>query len=196
MCGKAAETHAWLHWQTALDARMSSASMGNLNTHCIINRVDDHDEPIGTMDRADLPVDRSNFRVVHMFLMDDGGRLLLQQIAPGARSSGKWGSSAAGYVLAGEGYRKACKRTVAGELGIDVAPKLLGKTTMADLGATKFITVYQGHSNGPFNLDATQVAKVRYFSVSEIKAALNKSPEDFTETFHAVFSLLLEARNH
>lgn len=178
------------------DARIYRSYMGNLNTHRIISQVDDHDVPIGVIDRASLPADHSNFRVVHMFVLDDAGRMLLQRIAPGSRSSGKWGSSAAGYVNAGESYMEACKRTVASELGLDIKPRLIGKTSMPDLGATKFIGLYQGHSSGPFHLDLTQVDMICFLPASEIETSLTQTPDKFTDTFHAVFGFYRSMRRN
>lgn len=168
--------------------------MGNLNTHAIISVVDDHDVPRGALDRALLVANPSNFRVAHTFVFDDHGALLLQRTAPGTRSPGKWGSSSAGYVHAGESYREACQRTVARELGINIQPSLIGKTSTADLGATKFIELFQGCSNGPFRLDQSEAEEVKYLAIAEIKTALRKTPDSFTDTFRIVFDLYVRNR--
>jgi isopentenyl-diphosphate Delta-isomerase len=158
--------------------------MGNLNTNARISRVSDTDVPLETMNRRDLPEHPANFRVAHVFVFNRSGELLLQHIAPGQRSEGRWGSSAAGYVLAGEAYPVAARRKLAAELGVrDVIPRALLKTSMPDLGATKFITLFTALSEGPFALDAEQATGIRFATPDEVEADIAADPESFTATF-------------
>ena len=162
--------------------------MGNLRTSAHIDRVDDHDVPIGTTNRRDLPDHPANFRVVHLLVFDRAGSVLLQHIADGNRSAGKWGSSVAGYVLSGERYAEAARRKLADELGFsDVIPGRLLKTSMTDLGATKFITVFEVRNDGPFALDAAQVESVRFIQPDELRREIDADPDRFTATFRHIW---------
>lgn len=158
--------------------------MGNLNTNARISRVSDTDVPLEVINRRDLPEQPANFRVVHVFVFNRVGELLLQHIAPGQRSAGRWGSSVAGYVLADEEYPVAARRKLASELGVrDAIPRLHLKTSMPDLGATKFITLFTALSDGPFSLDAEQVTGIRFVSPAAVGAEIGADPERFTATF-------------
>lgn len=163
--------------------------MGNLNTNARISRVSDTDVPLETINRRDLPEKPANFRVVHVFVFNRSGELLLQHIAPGQRSEGRWGSSVAGYVLAGEEYPVAARRKLAAELGVrDAIPRVLLKTSMPDLGATKFITLFTALSEGPFALDAEQVTGIRFAPPADVGAEIGADPERFTATLRHLWA--------
>lgn len=169
--------------------------MGNLNTNQLVDAVDLQDRPIGVVNRADLPRNRANFRTAHVFVFDRQGRLLLQEVAQGQRSAGLFGSSAAGYVNVGETYLSAAQRKALGELG--VAPQLVavGKTSMPDLGGTKFITLFRASHDGPFRVDSRQVTAVHFRTLSSIDLELRSWPEKFTETFRHLFAFHRAARS-
>jgi isopentenyl-diphosphate delta-isomerase len=168
--------------------------MGNLRTHARINYVNDDDIILGVTDRAALPDKPANFRVVHILVFDRVGRILLQRIAPKQRSSGLLGSSVAGYVLANEDYREAAVRKAREELGVRAFPRWIGKTTMPDLGATKFIGVYVANADGPFQPDTLQVASVGFHELDAVVTEVKTFPERYTSTFRHVFSYFLAQR--
>src|SRR5580692_4842 len=75
-----------------------------------VDVVDGSDRVIGTGQRRHVLQQNAGFRVTHVFVFNRAGDLLLQQIAPGLRHPGQWGSSVAGYLRAGEDYRQAAER--------------------------------------------------------------------------------------
>src|SRR4051812_14416667 len=94
-------------------------AMREVNEAMLIDRVDRSDAVIGPIERRRVFELRANFRVVHVFVLDGRGRLLLQQIPHGGkRHPGHWGSSVAGYVFAGEGYDEAARRRLGQELDV------------------------------------------------------------------------------
>ena len=68
----------------------------------LLDAVDANDHVIGVIRRGDVFAQRANFRVVHAFVFNALGELLLQQIAPRRRHPLMWGSSVAGFVASGE----------------------------------------------------------------------------------------------
>lgn len=159
--------------------------MGNLNTNAVINKVNDQDFPVGVVNRKDLPSRPTNFRVVHVFVLTSAGDFVLQHIAQGQRSEGQWGSSVAGYVLAGESYAAAGRRKLADELGLRSPGtlRLVGKTEIKDLGATKFMSLFQLVADGPFELNIEQVSDVRLVPPDQLEREIDAHPERFTSTF-------------
>ena len=129
-----------------------------------------------------LPVG-ANFRVVHIFLFNSQGELLLQRIAPGLRHESMWGSSVAGYVHSGESYDDAAARKLRDELGIDVPLLPLGKTTMVDNSSTKFIGFYKSIYDGPLSPDPDQISAVGFESLSGIRTQRQHGSRTFTPTF-------------
>src|SRR3954454_2699766 len=110
--------------------------MREVNEAMLIDRVDRSDAVIGPIERRRVFELKANFRVVHVFVLDRQGRLLLQQIPPGGkRHPGYWGCSVAGYLFTGESYEEAARRRLGQELGVaDAEPGFFGKVTMNDSG--------------------------------------------------------------
>jgi isopentenyldiphosphate isomerase len=150
----------------------------------LIDAVDQHDQVVGAVERGTEFARRVNFRVVHGFVFSSRGELLLQQIAPQRpRHPLRWGSSVAGYVLAGESYDGAIHRKVSQELGLPALPvTYFGKTAMEDEGCTKFIALYTAQSYGPCRLDVSQIARVEWFRLDAIAAERRRDPTTFTPT--------------
>jgi 16S rRNA (adenine1518-N6/adenine1519-N6)-dimethyltransferase len=68
-----------------------------------IDRVNKADVPIGLVERGEVFEQGAAFRVVHVFVLDRRGHLLLQQLgARRDRNPLRWGSSVAAYLHAGE----------------------------------------------------------------------------------------------
>jgi len=152
----------------------------------IISRVDDQDTVIGTVLREEVFHLGANFRVVHIFVFNRIGELLIQKIAPSiTRSAGMWGSSVAAYVLASETYEQAARRALHQELGIDLPLTYLGKTAMRDETCKKFIGLFTSISDGPFQPDRTKIEGLDFIDSSGIDDKASQGI--FTPTFLHVF---------
>jgi len=160
-----------------------SATMSN--TRMLVDLVDEQDVPAGVIAREDLAARSANFRVVHAFVFNSRGHLLLQKLpANHPRHPGYWGSSIAGYVSAGESYRQAIERKAAEELRagrLDLHFSL--KTSMKDLGGTKFIELFVALSDGPFRPDASQIEALEFLSPELIEDYRHTGARRFTPTF-------------
>jgi isopentenyldiphosphate isomerase len=161
--------------------------MGNLRTHALINAVTTDDRIVGVVDRAKLPDVGANFRVAHVIVSNSRGHVLLQHIAAGQRSAGRWGSSAASYLLKDESYVMASERALALEIGLRARPRWIGKFAMQDLGGVKFVGVFAARADGPFSIDQEQVSEVRFFKPAAVAEDIASRPDRYTETFKRVF---------
>ena len=163
--------------------------MFEVSDRMVIDVVNDSDVVIGTIERKDVFAAKANFRVVHVFLFDDQGHLLLQQIPEDQKKSpGRWGSSVAGYMFTGETYEQAAVRRIQQELGIE-SPKLrlVTKTSMEDNGCRKFISLYAVKLNGPFNYDPAHIAQLESLSTGTIASMIAEDKRQFTATFLHLF---------
>ena len=151
----------------------------------VLDRVNEQDQPIGRIPRADVFGLGANFRVAHVFIFNPRGELLLQEIALSrSRHPGRWGSSIAAYVAAGEDYGRAATRRLQEELGIyDANLEEIGKTQMLDEGCRKFITLFGGRHGGPFTVDYSHIASVKFLPLEQIHRTAAESPPLFTPTF-------------
>lgn len=135
----------------------------------LLDAVDEHDSVVGTVVRDDVFRTRTNFRVAHVFLFNEKNELLLQQLpASHARHPGAWGSSVAGYVMAGEDYRNCAERKLAQELRISTDLHYFGKTSMVDEGCTKFIGLCIATYSGAPNYDHGHIAHLEYATIDKI----------------------------
>ncbi|HYO53456.1 NUDIX hydrolase [Archangium sp.] len=160
--------------------------------HMLLDQVDGRDRPVGHIRRADIFKKRANFRVAHILLFSPDGRLLLQKIAPTHnRHPGYWGSSVAGYVKAGESYENAARRKLQEELGIEDIPlKRLGKISMLDEGAKKFIVIFTATYGGALQPNPEDFAALEFVSLNQFQA--KKVKRRFTPTFEHVLQYLFD----
>jgi isopentenyl-diphosphate delta-isomerase len=149
----------------------------------LVDLVDSSDRVIGTAQRRQVLQQQAGFRVAHVFLFNAVGELLLQQIAPGLRHPGQWGSSVAGYLQAGESYQQAAERKLQQELGVRPFVAEYGKTSMMDQSALKFIGLFTGSYDGPFSPNPAEVSRLEFVSISQVVAERSTGARTFTETF-------------
>lgn len=151
--------------------------------NALVDVVDGKDQVVAARSRTQLLPTGANFRVVHIFLFNDQGDLLLQRIAPGLRHEAMWGSSVAGYVYSGESYDHAAERKLNDELGISAGLQRIGKTSMIDNASTKFISFYQSVYNGPLHPDPAQISELAFEPLPGIIRQHQLGQRTFTPTF-------------
>ncbi|HEX4964885.1 MAG TPA: NUDIX domain-containing protein [Thermoanaerobaculia bacterium] len=162
----------------------------------LIDWVDAADKPIAKIRRSQVFQQRAGFRVVHVFVFNEEGELLLQQLGRNRdRNPLKWGSSVAGYLNADEPYLDGAIRRLREELGVVVPLTKFGSAYMLDQGAKKFITLYLASSTSVAVGEPDHIESLRFQPVQEIQDWLQRSPEDFTETFRFLFRFYLSTLN-
>jgi len=161
-----------------------------------IDIVDDLDQPVGTMSRDAALRSGRGFRTAHVFLVDGAGRILLQQLAAGRpRHAGRWGSSVAAYVMAGESYVAAARRRLAEELGVQNAVlRERVKLAMPDEGARKFVTLFVAAHAGSVTPDGAVIASVRWAEPAQVEREVQEKPQLFTPTFARLFEAFRQVR--
>lgn len=154
-----------------------------------VDVVDDADRPIGSIERGRVLETGAKFRVVHIFLFNPQGELLLQQLSSEReRNPLKWGSSVAGYLHAGESYADGATRRLREELGMETPLVKHGSISMQDHSSTKFITLYKTRTaTAPHIVEPGHIESIRFWSLRELREELSRNPEQFTETFRYVF---------
>lgn len=159
----------------------------------LVDWVDAADKPIDKIPRKDVFRQRAGFRVVHIFVFNKEGDLLLQQLGKDReRNPLKWGSSVAGYLKAREPYWKGAARRLREELAVEVPLSKFGSAVMQDQGARKFITLYLASVSASSASEMTvnepgHIENLQFESVANVEARLRRSPDDFTETFRFLF---------
>jgi len=163
--------------------------MSTPTANTLIDAVNERDEEVGTVRRGEAIQQGRNFRTAHVFILNQQGELLLQRLAGGReRHPGRWGSSVAAYLFAGESYREGAARRMREELGLTIDLSSLGKIEMRDTDSLKFVSLFLGRSNEATIGEPGHISELRYWPCEEITTALGQRPEEFTPTFAQLFN--------
>lgn len=160
----------------------------------IIDRVDDDDIPVEEISRAEALDKGANFRTVHVFVFDSHGALLLQRLAPlRERHAGRWGSSIAAHLHAGESYREAAVRRLGEELGLRRPLQRIGKTALREGRGTKFVELYTTYDGAAQIGEPDHISDLRFWPMGQLPAAISTQPEHFTPTLRHLVRFYLGA---
>ncbi len=164
----------------------------------LVDWVDAADRPVAKIRRSQVFQQGVGFRVVHVFVFNDLGELLLQQLGRDRdRNPLKWGSSVAGYLNAGESYPDGAIRRLREELSLTTPLRKLGGVVMQDQGASKFIALYLTSVSASAVAvgEPDHIESLRFEPIPEVQRWMLRSPDDFTETFRFVFQFYLSTLN-
>lgn len=160
----------------------------------VFDVVDEKNEAVSQATREEVHRDKLLHRAVHVFLTDGKGGVLLQQRSwQKDQQPGKWGTSAAGHLDAGEDYQAAASRELGEELGIDPATldlKLAGEVGPSEANGFEFIWLYVAVYSGALRTRASEVEATMWVDQDELRKWLGRRPEDFAGSFHECWNLL------
>lgn len=156
----------------------------------LIDVVDGENRVVGTSPRGSVLAAGSSFRTVHVLVVDEGGRVLLRELArTRTRHPGLWGSSVAAYLHHEETYAEGASRRLGEELGLELPLADQGVVRMQDERSSKFVGLFLGaYDSSPIRVDRRAFAAVRWWDVPELESSVHDDPSAFTPTFRAVFS--------
>jgi isopentenyl-diphosphate delta-isomerase len=125
-------------------------------------------------------------RAFSIFMVDDRGRILLQQRNPGKyHSGGLWANSCCGHPRPGERTATAAGRRLNEELGV-TDPLTFGffARYRADLDhgmqENEFVYVYFGRLHAPSKPNPAEIADLEFLSLTEIGRRIKQKPGSFT----------------
>jgi isopentenyldiphosphate isomerase len=140
-------------------------------------------------------------RSVHVLVLDPRGRLLLQKRSLRKDTQpGKWDTSVGGHVGFGQSYEEAARREAAEELGLELpgpggdgGPEQglvrLYPSRIRNAVESENIFTFLHVSAGPFRPEPGEIDELRFWTRSEIEAALGR--DVFTPNFEEEFALFL-----
>jgi len=157
-------------------------------THALENElfpvVDKMDRILRQAARSEVHGNNLRHRAIHILIFNERGELYLQQ-----RSRCKdrhpllWDSSAAGHVMAGEGYDKAAKRELQEELEINVPLKKVLKLSASPQTGQEFIWLYRGQLRGNIRPNRSEIEGGAFLSPTTINGWIAARPENFAPGF-------------
>src|SRR5438477_3168108 len=148
--------------------------------------VDENNRATGTAGK--MAVHRAGLlhRAFSIFIVDDRGRIVLQQRnRQKYHSGGLWANTCCGHPRPGERTVAAARRRLHEELGV-TATLALGffsrYRTDLDHGMqeNEYVYVFFGRLSGEPRPDPAEVAAVQSLPLDEIKRRIGKSPQSFT----------------
>lgn len=144
----------------------------------LVDVVDDHDQVVGTVTRAEMRAKRLQHRAVSIAVVGTDGRLLVHRRAATKDVwPGMWDLAAGGVVAAGEHYDDAARRELAEELGVrDVALEPLGEGRFRDESVALIGRGYRCVHDGPFEFTDGEVEEVRWVDAQELAALMAAEP--------------------
>lgn len=160
----------------------------------MLTQVTDDDAVVGPVARKRVHGDPALIhRSVHVLVFDPDGRLLLQKRSLSKDTQpGKWDTSVGGHVGFGQSYEEAACREAAEELGLDLKEEglvYLYPSRIRNAVESENIRTFLHVSGGPFRPEPGEIDELRFWTRSEIEAALGRGV--FTPNFEEEFALFL-----
>jgi isopentenyl-diphosphate delta-isomerase len=155
--------------------------------------VDESNRATGSGGKAAIHRAGLLHRAFSIFVVDDRGRILLQQRNPKKyHSGGLWANSCCGHPRPGERTVTAARRRLNEELGItsDLTFGFFSRyRTELDNGMheNEFVYVYFGPLDSSPHPDPAEVSDVVLLSVEEISRRIKRQPDSFTVWFRHYF---------
>lgn len=153
--------------------------------------VDERDAVVGQAARRVVHANSWRHRAIHVLVFDARGRVFLHK-----RSMqkdlfpGRWDSSCAGHVGAGEDYDPTAVRELAEELGIEVTPPLerLFKLEAQPMTGWEFVWVYRLRHDGPFVLAPDEIECGDWFEPTEVDRWIEERADEIAPALSLLWS--------
>lgn len=148
--------------------------------------VDAEDRVIAQAARRDVHARGLRHRAVHVFVRNAAGRIFLHQRSLLKDTfPGRWNSSCAGHVAAGDDYDDTARRELEEELGLVPAnaPRRLLQLRPCRETGEEFVWVYAVEAEGPFALNPREIDRGAWHTPAEIEAWIARAPEEFADSF-------------
>ena len=164
--------------------------------------VDADDRVIGRAPRGEVHARGLRHRAVHAFVVNATGRVFLHQRSLTKDTfPGRWNSSCAGHVGAGDDYDETMRRELEEELGWRVPdaggdpagqPQRLVKIEARPETGEEFVWVYRVAAEGPFVLNPAEIQRGGWFTPAEIDAWVARVPDEFATSFRLLWPMVRE----
>jgi len=149
--------------------------------------VDEENRVVRQAARREVHANDWLHRAVHIFVLNAKGEVFLQLRSHlKDKKPGKWDSSAAGHLDAGEEYLPCAVRELEEELGIRTMPErltLAGRVPACAGTGWEFVELFTTRHDGALRWPAAEIETGQWFSPAEIDAWTTARQEDFADGF-------------
>ena len=160
--------------------------------------VDEHDEPIGTMEKMEVHQKALLHRAFSVFVFNSKGEILLhKRAAKKYHSAGLWTNACCSHPSPGEETLAAAQNRLQEEMGINTSLKKAFDFTYKaafENGLTEheFDHVFVGMYEGSIFPNTEEVSDYCYKSIEEIKNSIQTHPQKYTEWFKIAFPKVVD----
>ena len=157
--------------------------------------VNASDEELGRAEKLQAHRTPVLHRAFSVFVLDEGGAMLLQRRAAGKyHSAGLWSNACCGHPRPGEPVLAAAERRLREEMGVACALVRAGTVAYSiDVGGglreDEFNHVLVGRFSGNARPDPAEVSEWTWMAPGALHAARQAAPQTFTPWFGAVFAV-------
>lgn len=144
----------------------------------LIAWVDETDQPLGALPRAELRERGLIGRGTYILLFNSAGQLCVhRRTLSKAIYPGYWDVAAGGMVMAGESYAESAARELEEELGIcGVELRLHERFFFDQPGNRLWCAVFSAVSDGPLRLQPEEVIEARFLTLAQALADSRQRP--------------------
>jgi|SRR3989344_1015310 len=166
-----------------------------------IDRVDEHDNVIGTTTKDEAHELGYAHRVSAVFVFNDEGKLFVQL----RKADGLLDHSAAGHVDSGEEYDEAAKRELKEELGLAPLIKYVGifyadeRLPKREAKVVHYFGLYEAEidrfSADNIVLEKNEVIEIIPMTLKEISKSMAEEPFKYTAGFQFTLNFYIKQKN-
>lgn len=152
----------------------------------ILDYVDENDNVLGQEEKGKVKERKLNYRIVHIWIFDAEGKLLICQRPSNRKDyAGLWTSTAGGHVQAGESYEKAIRREAFEELGVHLQLKRAFKMDyLHPRGNHVFIDLWTAQlPKEKLHFDTEEIVASQFVSIPDLRKEMQQHPEKFNPQF-------------
>ncbi len=160
--------------------------------------VDELDNKVGLMEKMEAHINPTLHRAFSIFIFNSKNEMLLQQRALSKyHTPGLWTNTCCSHPRDGESLHDATKRRLQEEMGMQCELKeafsfIYKADVMQGLVEHEFDHVFIGTSDDLPIINKDEVESFRYDTVENIKADIERNPQNYTAWFKIAFDRLLE----
>ena len=160
--------------------------------------VDELDNKVGLIEKMEAHINPALHRAFSIFIFNSKNEMLLQQRALSKyHTPGLWTNTCCSHPRDGESLHDATKRRLQEEMGMQCELKeafsfIYKADVMQGLVEHEFDHVFIGTSDDLPIINKDEVESFRYDTVENIKADIERNPQNYTAWFKIAFDKLLE----
>ena len=152
--------------------------------------VDETNQVTGQLSRHEVHRQRLMHRAVHILVFNRKGELFVQKRSRlKDKNPGRWDSSSAGHLNAGQDYEETASRELHEELGVRASLELIGELPASRETGYEFVRIYKAEHDGPFSWPRAEVESGAFFPIPVLERWMAARPDDFTSSFRACYDV-------